>query len=127
MGALMSDDTLETERLILVRPTMQHLAAYTAFCASDRARFVGGPFDAAKAYEKLCAMAGHWNLRGFGRYVITHRQTGEALGHVGALQIDDIDPPGNDLDLVARRGSGEGICVRSGTGVSGASRARHGR
>ena len=89
----MTRTPVETERLILVPPQAHHLAAYVAYCSSHRAQFVGGPFDAAKAFEKLCAMAGHWNLRGFGRHVMTLRTTGRAIGHVGALQIDEAEPP----------------------------------
>lgn len=85
--------TRETDRLLLVKPQAGHLAAYRHYCASDRSRFVGGPFDAVKAFEKLCSMAGHWTLRGFGRYVITLKTTGQPIGHVGALQIDDVGPP----------------------------------
>ena len=85
--------TLETDRLLLVKPQADHLAAYRHYCASDRSQFVGGPFDAVKAFDKLCSMAGHWTLRGFGRYVITLKTNGQPIGHVGALQIDDMGPP----------------------------------
>lgn len=109
----MPAETIETERLILVRPQMQHLASYVAYCASDRARFVGGPFDAAKAFEKLCAMAGHWTLRGFGRYVITLRDTGEAIGHVGALQIDDSELPEMTWTLWTDEAEGQGYAFEA--------------
>lgn len=84
-------DRIETARLDLRRPVATDLPAYVAYCASDRSRFVGGPFDAARAFEKLAAMAGHWDLRGFGRYVMVLE--GRAIGHVGPLQICDAEPP----------------------------------
>lgn len=84
-------DRLVTARLELRRPVIADFPAYAAYCASDRARFVGGPFDAARAFEKFAAMAGHWDLRGFGRYVMTRE--GRAIGHVGPLQLLDTEPP----------------------------------
>lgn len=109
----MSDDAIETERLILLRPQIQHLATYAAYCRSDRAQFVGGPFDAAKAFEKLCAMAGHWTLRGFGRYVISLRATGETIGHVGALQIDDETVPEMTWTLWTDAAEGQGYAFEA--------------
>lgn len=84
---------LETERLLLVVPHIDHLPAYTSYCASDRSAFVGGPFNAGKAFEKLCAMAGHWNMRGFGRFVMLLKKTGQPIGHVGALQLEPDEMP----------------------------------
>ena len=78
---------LTTERLTLRLPLASDLPVYTAFCASDRARFVLGPFDAVQAFNKLCAMVGHWTLRGFGRYVMD--LSGRGIGHVGPLAMDD--------------------------------------
>ncbi len=82
---------LETARLRLRKPQASNLAAYTAYCASDRSRFVGGPFTAAEAFDKFSSMIGHWMLRGFGRYVIS--LDGTPIGHVGPLSIDDSHPP----------------------------------
>lgn len=84
---------LETQRLALVLPCIDHLPAYARYCASDRSVFVGGPFDAVKAFEKLCAIAGHWNMRGFGRFVMVLKTTGQLIGHVGALQLDLTESP----------------------------------
>lgn len=89
----MTHAPIETDRLRLVMPQVDHLPRYATYCASDRSRFVGGPYDPVKAFEKLCAMSGHWALRGFGRYVMTEKDTGQPIGHVGALQLDSAEPP----------------------------------
>lgn len=89
----MTHAPIETDRLRLVLPQADHLPPYVAYCTSDRSRFVGGPYDPVKAFEKLCAMSGHWALRGFGRYVMTEKHTGQTIGHVGALQLDSAHPP----------------------------------
>lgn len=109
----MSEATIETDRLILLRPRLQHLERYRAYCASDRARFVGGPFDADKALEKLRAMTEHWALRGFGRYVITLKTTGAAIGHVGALQTDDAAAPEMTWTLWTEAAEGQGYAFEA--------------
>lgn len=100
--------SLETARLLLVRPHKQHLAPYTAYCASDRARYVGGPFDQVQGFEKFSAIIGHWALRGFGRYVITCKSTGAAIGHVGAFQVDPGEWPEMTWTLWADDAEGQG-------------------
>ena len=107
---------IETPRLTLVSPQAQHLDAYVAYCASDRARFVGGPFDAAKAFEKFCTMAGHWTVRGFGRYVVVLKEGGQAIGHVGALQIDDAELPEMTWTLWTDAAEGQGYAFEAATG-----------
>jgi len=102
----MESTMIETERLVLVRPQANHLPAYTAYCASDRSVFVGGPFDAVGAFEKFAIMAGHWTLRGNGRLVLIHRASGNPIGHVGALRLTLEEPP--DLTWAIWDGTCEG-------------------
>lgn len=83
--------TLQTQRLTLRKPLPDDLSAYAAYCASDRSRFVGGPYAAHQAFEKFASMIGHWDLRGFGRYVMT--LDGKPIGHVGPLNIDETVSP----------------------------------
>jgi [ribosomal protein S5]-alanine N-acetyltransferase len=84
---------LQTERLTFRMPNASDLIPYTSYCLSDRSGFVGGPFDSVQAFEKLAAMVGHWELRGFGRLIFTDRSTGRALGHVGALHLNEGEVP----------------------------------
>lgn len=84
----MSEPTIQTDRLTLRRPRTGDLDPYTAYCCSERATHVGGPHDAIEAFNKLAAIIGHWQLRGFGRYVFVETATGRPIGHVGALQMD---------------------------------------
>ena len=89
----MSTHLAPTARLSFRLPVLTDLPVYTAYCASPRTTFVGGPYDDVKAFKKLCAMIGHWALRGFGRYVIVSRETGRPLGHMGALQLSPTNVP----------------------------------
>lgn len=75
--------TLETARLRLRAPGARDFDAYAAFRASDRARFVGGPFSRADSFTPFCALFGHWQVRGYGRWIVADRAEDRALGLVG--------------------------------------------
>lgn len=74
---------LETARLILRAPLVRDLDPYAAFLASDRSRRVGGPMDRTEAWRALAALAGHWALRGYGRWALELKTGSECLGFVG--------------------------------------------
>ena len=102
---------LSTARLTLRMPHASDLPAYTAYCASDRAHFVRGPFTAPQAFEKFAAMAGHWTLRGFGRYVI--ERDGAPIGHVGPMQLDDSQEPELTWTLWNGAHEGQGLATEA--------------
>ncbi len=108
-------NTLTTDRLILRKPIAADLPAYVAYCASDRAQYVGGPFPAPKAVEKFASMMGHWELRGFGRYVIT--DSGQPIGHVGPLALDDNHPPEMTWTLWTGDATGKGLASEAARAV----------
>ena len=74
---------LETERLILRAPELRDAPAHAAFMASERSKFVGGPISAELAWRMLALEAGHWVLKGFGRWILEEKATGDAVGIVG--------------------------------------------
>lgn len=100
---------LDTARLILRRPQGADLPAYRRYCLSDRTRFTGGPYTAAAACEKLAAMIGHWDIRGFGRLILCDRISGRAMGHVGALQLEDNHVPEMTWTLWSGADEGQGL------------------
>lgn len=108
--------TLVTARLTLRQPQAGDLPAYVAYCGSDRTRFVGGPYDAIKAFEKLAAMIGHWTLRGFGRYVID--LAGQPIGHVGPMALDDSDHPELTWTLWDAAQEGHGYATEAAQAVA---------
>ncbi|MEL6840831.1 MAG: GNAT family N-acetyltransferase [Pseudomonadota bacterium] len=75
--------TLQTDRLTLRAPRWEDFDAYAAFCASPRTIHLGGPFGRNDAFQKLCAILGHWHLRGYGRWMVADRKTDEPLGILG--------------------------------------------
>lgn len=74
---------LETERLILRGPAARDEAAAVEFYASDRAKFVGGPFSRKEAFYAFTSEIGHWATRGFGMWAVTERGDDACLGLVG--------------------------------------------
>ena len=74
---------IETARLRLRAPRMADFEAYAAFGESDRAKGVGGPWSRAQSFQRLTALAGHWLIRGYGRWIVADRETDTALGVVG--------------------------------------------
>jgi RimJ/RimL family protein N-acetyltransferase len=99
---------LRTERLRLRAPRASDLDAYAAFGASARARWVGGPFDRFQAFQKLCALVGHWSLRGFGRWMVADGETDAPLGVVGLLEAEGWPEP--ELAwVVFEAGEGRGV------------------
>lgn len=92
MPDLTHTPVLETPRLILRAPRASDLPGFVAYATGARTRFVGGPRDAYAATEKFAGMIGQWVLRGFGRFILTDRDSGAALGHAGPLQMDSAQP-----------------------------------
>lgn len=75
--------TLHTERLRLRAPRRDDFPAYEAFCASDRARLMGGPMTQQAAWAMFCRGAASWSLHGFGCWSIERREDDAYLGEVG--------------------------------------------
>ncbi|SDH89793.1 GNAT family N-acetyltransferase [Alloyangia pacifica] len=77
--------TVETERLILRAPCMDDLEAMCTFYAEPRSHFVGGPTDRGQVWRTLLRSAGHWQIRGYGIWHVTDRESGEMAGFTGPL------------------------------------------
>jgi len=73
---------LETARLTLRAPRLADYPAYEAVFTSDRARYIGGPYDAAGAYADFCQGCAGWLLRGAGMWTICLKGSDTALGWV---------------------------------------------
>ncbi len=75
---------LETERLVLRIPTSADFPTYEAFYRDKEAsHFYGGPLPAHRAWGILAADLGHWQLRGYGRWVIETKLDGVMVGGCG--------------------------------------------
>jgi RimJ/RimL family protein N-acetyltransferase len=77
--------TLETARLRLVPPEERHFEAYAALVgdAAFMQHLEKAALDRAEAYRSLCAMLGHWHLRGWGNFLVEEREAGLLVGRIG--------------------------------------------
>ena len=74
---------LETARLTLRAPGPQDWEAFAAFVATDRARYVGGPYTRPLAWRSFCHVTGNWVARGYSLVVFTLKGTDAAIGSTG--------------------------------------------
>jgi [ribosomal protein S5]-alanine N-acetyltransferase len=76
--------TIITERLELRGPTSEDFPLYRDFFAdAEASHFYGGPMEAERAWRVLATDLGHWALRGYGRWSIVERATGQMVGGCG--------------------------------------------
>ncbi len=75
--------TLETKRLILRGPEPQDYPDFKATFTSYRARFMGGPLNAYESWMLYAAEIGHWQIRGYGMWMIHDKVTDETYGMAG--------------------------------------------
>jgi RimJ/RimL family protein N-acetyltransferase len=100
---------LTTERLTLRGPRLADFEAIAAFLATDRARFVGGPFDRFGAWRAFAATLGQWELRGYGMWAVDETATGTLLGQIGLFNPEGWIAPEIGWWLVAPEHEGKGL------------------
>lgn len=74
---------IETNRLVLRGPEAADYPNFKATFTSYRARFMGGPLNAYESWMLYAAEIGHWQIRGYGMWMIHDRNTDETLGMAG--------------------------------------------
>ena len=80
---------LTTPRLKMRLAKLDDLPALTAFRASNRSLGVGGPFKPETGFTYLEQLVGQWHLRGYGRWIVTEKDSDTAIGLVGIYHPDD--------------------------------------
>lgn len=78
---------MTTERLVLRPPSAADLGGFLAFATEvETMRHLGGVQGRHAAWRAACAMAGAWEMRGFGMFSVLLRGTGEWIGRIGPWQ-----------------------------------------
>lgn len=110
--------TLETERLILNGPTLTDFADIAAMWSDpDVVRHVGGvPFGEEDSWARLLKYVGHWELMGFGTWIVRDK-SGGFVGEVGLFDLHrDIKPKLDVPELgwvLVKRAHGKGYATEA--------------
>ncbi|EIE50175.1 GNAT family acetyltransferase [Salipiger aestuarii] len=75
--------TLDTPRLRLSAPSPEDYPDFKATFASYRSRFMGGPLNPYETWMLYAAEIGHWDIRGFGMWMVHLKDSGETVGMAG--------------------------------------------
>jgi len=86
MSAGINIPVIRTERLELRGPQAEDYPNFKATFSSYRARFMGGPLNTYESWMLYAAEIGHWEIRGFGMWMVHDRATDETLGMAGGWQ-----------------------------------------
>lgn len=90
---------LTTDRLILRGHTLADFpACATLWADAGVTRFIGGrPSTSDETWRRILAYAGHWQLLGYGYFLVTERETGAVIGEFGLADFHrDVTPPLGD-------------------------------
>ncbi len=75
---------IETARLVLRGPEPEDYPDFKATFTSYRARFMGGPLNPYESWMLYAAEIGHWQIRGYGMWMIHDKDTDQTYGMAGA-------------------------------------------
>ena len=119
-GGVLQIPTIETERLRLRGHTLDDFAASAAMWADENVtqHITGRPQSGEESWSRLLRYAGHWQLLGFGYWVIEEKATGEFIGELGFADYRrEIDPPFEGAPeigwVLATRAHGKGFATEA--------------
>jgi RimJ/RimL family protein N-acetyltransferase len=80
---------VETERLVLRGHRLDDFADSLALWTDPVVtRFIGGKLSTREeAWSRLLRYVGHWNMLGFGYWVVVEKETGRFLGELGFVDL----------------------------------------
>jgi RimJ/RimL family protein N-acetyltransferase len=111
----MTPPTLQTARLVLRPATMADFPAYRRFVTSDRTQFMGGPHDAATAWNWFCNDMAQWALLDMGALIVTYQ--GRAVGQVAVCGGPIFPEPELGWFLFDAADEGQGFAFESATAL----------
>src|SRR5713226_9271574 len=108
----MTEVTLETDRLIMRMIRLEDFESYAALGADPEVmRFLGGKtWSRLESWRHMCAMIGHWYLRGYGLWAVQEKASGQFIGRIGMHYPETW--PGFELGwTLARHAQGKGYAT----------------
>lgn len=113
------DQKLETERLILRILRVDDIQEVEKMNADPEVMELSGsgrPLDKAETFKHCCTGLGHWMLKGYGMYVLEHKETGDFCGSVGLRYLEDYPCP--ELSWILPKSKwGNGYAIESARAV----------
>lgn len=110
---------LVTDRLVLRPPVPGDLQPFMAYTASPRFTAERGSQPAFQRWGNFATLLGHWQLRGWGRFLVTEKETGRILGHLGPLYPEGWPEPEIAWHLWHRDAEGKGHAFEAARAVLG--------
>ncbi|MGE0041024.1 MAG: GNAT family N-acetyltransferase [Vicinamibacterales bacterium] len=105
---------VETPRLLLRPPEAADVPEMlTIHQHPDVMRYVGGTGgDIGVAWRAVAMMVGHWQMRGYGPWVLVSKADGSIMGRAGLWNVDG--GPGLELGWLVRRDAwGRGVATEA--------------
>ena len=110
----MISPTLSTERLTLRAPDARDWPAWRDFMLSDRSSTISDTRDLGRIWRAFAAEIGHWEIRGYGMWIVTLRgQEDAALALIGPWF--PIDWPETEIGwlILSTAHEGQGIAAEA--------------
>ena len=107
---------IETDRLTLRAPRLEDWTILEPIWTTDRARYIGGPFNGEDAWLDFNQAIAGWLFRGIGGMTITDRDSGAVLGLAGFF----FDYGDSELELgwlLTEAAEGHGIAFEAATAL----------
>jgi RimJ/RimL family protein N-acetyltransferase len=103
---------IETRRLVLRGPRAEDYPEFEGTFSTWRSRYMGGPLNPYEAWMLYAAEIGHWEIRGFGMWMIHDRATDETYGMAGGWQ-PELWPEREIAWIVWPRAAGRGYALEA--------------
>ncbi|MCC2977864.1 GNAT family N-acetyltransferase [Sphingomonas sp. PL-96] len=116
---------IETERLILSRPTLADFEAnYTMFGDERVTTYLGGPMGREDSWKNLLRNIGHWAAFGYGIFALHEKQGRRLVGQAGLAHFqrgfgDAFDPYPEAAWVIAADAQGKGYATEAVQAVHG--------
>src|SRR5215216_5738524 len=98
----MESHVLETQRLILRRPSLDDLDRWAEMMADpESAHYIGGVQSKPAVWRMIMMMIGAWEATGVAMFSVIEKQSGRWIGRVGPWQ--PLDWPGSEVGYALHR------------------------